>query len=162
MNSTPLSLVSILLVMEAFSEQRQAGSSLTAAGADVSSANSLEAAWPGNRRELTAELARAILFEDANDLTFEHLPQAPLAQEAAPLPGTRDWLNPDFVFPAEGFSIETAMQRLLDLTELVTYGSVGSVGRKPGPYPAPNPAIAPRFQVGSEWRRVGDPGRSTD
>ena len=34
------------------------------------------------------------------------------------------------------------------MSELLTYGSVGGVGRKPGPYPAANPAIALRFQAG--------------
>jgi len=33
------------------------------------------------------------------------------------------------------------------MTELVTYGSVGGVGRKPGPYPAPN--RRPRFPLGA-------------
>ena len=33
------------------------------------------------------------------------------------------------------------------MTQLVTYGSVGGVGRNPGPYPAPNggPCVAPEL-----------------
>ena len=42
------------------------------------------------------------------------------------------------------------------MREILTYGSVGGVGRKPGPYPAPNPAIAPQFHVGRRGRGVGD------
>ena len=45
------------------------------------------------------------------------------------------------------------------MTELVTYGSVGGVGRKPGPYPAVNPAIASRLHFGYHWRGVTDLGR---
>ena len=41
--------------------------------------------------------------------------------------------------------------------EIFTHGSVGGVGRKPGPYPAPNTAIAPPFYIGHQWRGVGDP-----
>ena len=33
------------------------------------------------------------------------------------------------------------------MTELVTYGSVGGVGRNPGPYPAPN--RRPHFALGA-------------
>ena len=46
------------------------------------------------------------------------------------------------------------------MTELVKYGSVGGVGRKPGPYPAANPAMAFRFQAQRRWRGVADPARS--
>jgi len=45
------------------------------------------------------------------------------------------------------------------VSELFTHGSVGGVGRKPGPYPAPNPAIASQLHVGRHWRRVGEPER---
>jgi len=47
------------------------------------------------------------------------------------------------------------------MTELVTYGSVGGVGRKPGPYPAVNPAMTLRFAFEYQRRRVTDPERST-
>jgi len=46
------------------------------------------------------------------------------------------------------------------MTELVTYGSVGGVGGNPGPYPAPNPAMASLFQSGRHRRGVGDLRRS--
>src|SRR5664279_5231976 len=42
------------------------------------------------------------------------------------------------------------------MTELVTYGSVGGVGGNPGPYPAPNPAIAFWLHSEHHWRGVGD------
>ena len=46
------------------------------------------------------------------------------------------------------------------MSELLTYGSVGGVGRKPGPYPAANPAIASRLHAGTPWRGVGESERS--
>jgi len=45
------------------------------------------------------------------------------------------------------------------MTQLVTYGSVGGVGRKPGPYPAPNAGIASGLTIGHHWPGVGEPGR---
>ncbi len=48
------------------------------------------------------------------------------------------------------------------MTELLTYGSVGGVGRKPGPYPAGNAGIAPRLRIGYHWPGVPEPERSTD
>jgi hypothetical protein len=44
------------------------------------------------------------------------------------------------------------------MTELVTYGSVGGVGRKPGPYPAPNGG--PATQSGSSGASEGPPSVS--
>ena len=46
------------------------------------------------------------------------------------------------------------------MSELLTYGSVGGVGRKPGPYPAVNPAMTRQLQSESQWRGVTDLGRS--
>jgi len=45
------------------------------------------------------------------------------------------------------------------MTQLVTYGSVGGVGSNPGPYPAPNPAIASRWNSEHHWRGVGESDR---
>jgi hypothetical protein len=42
------------------------------------------------------------------------------------------------------------------MREILTYGSVGGVGRKPGPYPAPNPAMTSLFEIERHWRRVCD------
>ena len=47
------------------------------------------------------------------------------------------------------------------MTELVTYGSVGGVGRKPGPYPAAHPAMTSLFHAGRQWRGVADARRWT-
>ena len=46
------------------------------------------------------------------------------------------------------------------MSELLTYGSVGGVGRKPGPYPARNAGIGPGLPIEPHWPGVRDPGRS--
>jgi hypothetical protein len=45
------------------------------------------------------------------------------------------------------------------MSELLTYGSVGGVGRNPGPYPAANPAMTALFHAGCQWRGVADARR---
>lgn len=46
------------------------------------------------------------------------------------------------------------------MSELLTYGSVGGAGRKPGPYPAPNAGIASWLTIEYHQPGVGEPGRS--
>jgi DNA-binding NtrC family response regulator len=74
-------------------------------------------AWPGNVRELAHELERAVAFTEGTDLHFEHLPVAPLSAVGPAEPGAAgtDWLNERFVFPAEGFSLDAAIDRLVRL-----------------------------------------------
>jgi DNA-binding NtrC family response regulator len=72
-------------------------------------------AWPGNVRELAHELERAVVFAEGDDLHFEHLPAIAHASAAAgePGPAGSDWFNERFVFPAEGFSLDAAIDRLV-------------------------------------------------
>jgi hypothetical protein len=42
------------------------------------------------------------------------------------------------------------------MTQLVTYGSVGGVGRKPGPYPALDAAMSFSLHGGLHWRGASD------
>jgi len=68
--------------------------------------------WPGNVRELAHELERALVFGDSASLDFAHLPGG----GAVPPPAAGgDWLNPGFVFPEEGFGLEDAINRLVQL-----------------------------------------------
>ena len=48
------------------------------------------------------------------------------------------------------------------MTQLVTYGSVGGVGRNPGPYPAGNGARASLLQTRCCWRAVPEAERYRD
>jgi len=70
--------------------------------------------WPGNVRELAHELERALVFEDAATLDFAHLPTDPQPVEPAP-PAAHDWLVPGFTFPEEGFKLEDAINRFVQL-----------------------------------------------
>jgi DNA-binding NtrC family response regulator len=67
--------------------------------------------WPGNVRELSHELERAIVFEESEQLNFEHLQ----ARGGGELPGAdpRDWFNARFAFPEQGFDLEEAIDRLI-------------------------------------------------
>src|SRR5438094_649014 len=70
----------------------------------------LSYAWPGNVRELAHELERAIVFTEGDVLDFEQLQTTRSPSAAA---RTDDWFNPDFTFPPEGFSLEEAINRLI-------------------------------------------------
>jgi len=93
--------------------------------------------WPGNIRELSHELERAVVFAEEEELHFEHLPVAldeeepPTAPSRAAQEGetSRDWLNPEFVFPPSGFSLEAAIQRLIRRALDQTGGNVSAAAR---------------------------------
>ncbi|MBU6400509.1 MAG: sigma-54 dependent transcriptional regulator [Verrucomicrobia bacterium] len=84
--------------------------------------------WPGNVRELAHELERTLVFEESERLDFEHLLAA--TERAAASPGANtDWLNDRFVFPPEGFSLEAAINRLLQLALAQTSQNVSAAAR---------------------------------
>jgi two-component system, NtrC family, response regulator AtoC len=70
--------------------------------------------WPGNVRELAHELERAIVFEEGEVLNFPQLRSDAGNSLSAPAKHD-DWLNEDFVFPPEGFVLEEAISRLIQL-----------------------------------------------
>jgi DNA-binding NtrC family response regulator len=70
--------------------------------------------WPGNVRELAHELERGLVFEQSAALDFAHLPGGAALSSAAPLAGN-EWLNPGFKFAEQGFVLEDAMNRLVQL-----------------------------------------------
>jgi two-component system, NtrC family, response regulator AtoC len=68
--------------------------------------------WPGNVRELAHELERAIVFEENKELKFEKL----TGTAATSIPGpwnASEWFNDNFVFPAQGFSLEDGINRMI-------------------------------------------------
>jgi DNA-binding NtrC family response regulator len=84
-------------------------------------------AWPGNVRELAHELERAIVFEDSGQLSFATLRVAEGGEGQAADPN--DWLNRQFSFPSEGFSLEDAINRLIQLALTQTDGNVSAAAR---------------------------------
>ncbi len=72
----------------------------------------LSYAWPGNVRELAHELERALVFEEGPELTLSQLESG--AGEVGPVRlDETEWFHSGFVFPAEGFDLELAIERLI-------------------------------------------------
>jgi len=84
--------------------------------------------WPGNVRELTHELERAIVFEEGAELSFDHLASGPESrhQDSG---GKPDWLNERFGFPTEGFLLEEAINRLVQLALKQSNQNVSAAAR---------------------------------
>jgi DNA-binding NtrC family response regulator len=68
--------------------------------------------WPGNVRELAHELERAVVFEEGNELNFESLSRRTVTRQAGG-PAANEWFNEQYIFPPDGFSLETAIMRLI-------------------------------------------------
>ena len=76
-------------------------------------ANLLAYAWPGNIRELSHEIERAIVFEDGPELKFENLRRFPGDAQGSGKMAPDQWFNEAFVFPPEGFSLDSAILHLI-------------------------------------------------
>ncbi len=72
----------------------------------------LEYNWPGNVRELAHEMERAVVFEEGAELSFQQLKPDSKGALAVQL-GTNEWFNENYLFSAEGFSLEEAINRLM-------------------------------------------------
>ena len=81
----------------------------------------LDYPWPGNVRELMHELERQLVWGRGETLDFSHLVPASRQESAlgafAAIPTTsrvpEDWLQPGWQFPEEGFSLDEAMNRMI-------------------------------------------------
>ncbi len=94
----------------------------------------LGAGWPGNIRELSHELERALVFEEGPELLFEHLAggRGSAAEPAPPgdaPPSSQEWFNPGFRFPESGFSLEAAIGRLIQHALAQTNQNVSAAAR---------------------------------
>ncbi len=69
--------------------------------------------FPGNVRELAHELELAILFEHSNQLELEHLGSAVGAGATSGGLPPDQWFNEQFRFSTDGFSLEQAINRLI-------------------------------------------------
>ncbi len=87
--------------------------------------------WPGNVRELAHELERGLVFEQSAALDFAHLPAGAATPNVAPVVGS-EWLNPGFTFPEQGFVLEDAMNRLVQLALSQSRGNVSQAARMLG------------------------------
>jgi len=82
--------------------------------------------WPGNVRELAHELERAIVFEDKAQLEFLHLGSSPPGEPASSEVG---WLSPSFRLPEQGFSLNGAIDCLVDLAMTQAEGNISAAAR---------------------------------
>jgi len=93
--------------------------------------------WPGNIRELSHEIERAVVMAaDGEKLEFSNLPVAgtaptPRSDEPSAQTGAGpDWFNNRFVFPEEGgFDMETAILRIINHALAQTGGNVSAAAR---------------------------------
>jgi DNA-binding NtrC family response regulator len=97
-----------LLMRRLCQRHRLPGRTIAAAGGQ----RLLAYGWPGNVRELAHELERAIVFEEGATPSFPHLGRGSTGADPGRSP--MDCLNPDFVFPSQGFSLDQTINRLID------------------------------------------------
>ncbi len=84
--------------------------------------------WPGNVRELAHEIERSLVFDD-DQLTFSTLAGA---HSAATQAATHAWVSPEFELPANGFSLDAAIDALIRRTLDLTSGNVSAAARRLG------------------------------
>jgi len=84
--------------------------------------------WPGNVRELAHEIERSLVFDD-DQLTFSTLASARSTTTQA---ATQAWVSSDFEVPANGFSLDAAIDALIRRTLDLTSGNVSAVARRLG------------------------------
>jgi DNA-binding NtrC family response regulator len=85
--------------------------------------------WPGNVRELEHEIERAVVFE-GGDLRFEALARgAPSSADARAAGLETGWVGPGFVLPESGFSLERAIDALVERALGQAGGNVSAAAR---------------------------------
>ena len=80
--------------------------------------------WSGNVRELAHEIERSLVFDD-DQLTFSSLPSA----SAGGVDAAKAWVSPDFKLPEEGFSLEAAIDAIVQRALAQTDGNVSAAAR---------------------------------
>ncbi|HAV63690.1 MAG TPA: DNA-binding response regulator, partial [Verrucomicrobiales bacterium] len=83
--------------------------------------------FPGNVRELAHELERAVVFEEAEELDFTQLEGSTVLTGGALGPDI--WFNESFRFPTEGFSLEAAINHLIQHALKQSGGNVSAAAR---------------------------------
>lgn len=86
--------------------------------------------WPGNVRELLHEIERALVLGEAESLEFLGMPSSSKDDPAVEGGGSGDWINPAWELPAEGFNLESAIDRLIDIAIEACDGNVSKAARR--------------------------------
>jgi transcriptional regulator with PAS, ATPase and Fis domain len=79
--------------------------------------------WPGNVRELAHEMERAVVFGGEHGLAFAHLANA---SEAGATGGI---VRSDYIFPDSGFSLEVAIDQIVQRAVQQAEGNVSAAAR---------------------------------
>jgi DNA-binding NtrC family response regulator len=80
--------------------------------------------WPGNVRELAHEIERSLVFDD-DKLAFSTLAARPAGAGG----DTPTWVASDFQIPEEGFSLEAAIDAMIQRALQQTAGNVSAAAR---------------------------------
>ena len=90
----------------------------------------LQHSWPGNARELAHELERSlVMHEKGEELSFNLLPTDDAGSSDVRNTDSDDWLNTAFRFPDEGFDLEKAILRLIEMGIDQSSGNVSEAAR---------------------------------
>jgi two-component system, NtrC family, response regulator AtoC len=103
--------------------------------------------WPGNVRELAHEVERAVVFGEDRGLLFGHLGSGGGADAAT------SWLRAGFVFPETGFSLEAAIDGLVQQAVNQTEGIVSAAARLLG---VSRDVVRYRLKGGKDAAKAGD------
>jgi DNA-binding NtrC family response regulator len=108
--------------------------------------------WPGNVRELAHEIERAVVFGGDAGLSFPHLGGGAAQGGAA---GTLEarCLASDFVFPDTGFSLERAIDELVQRALRQAGGNVSGAARLLG---VSRDVVRYRLKTAAEERGSGE------
>jgi two-component system, NtrC family, response regulator AtoC len=106
--------------------------------------------WPGNVRELAHEIERSLVFDD------DRLAFSSLARPAGSADAAHPWLNPDYRFEEGSFSLEAAIDALVQRALAQSDGNVSAAARLLG---VPRDTV--RYRLRTTARAEDDP-RSTD
>jgi DNA-binding NtrC family response regulator len=79
--------------------------------------------WPGNVRELAHEIERSLVFDD------DRLAFSSLARPAGSADAAHPWLNPDYRFEEGSFSLEAAIDALVQRALAQSDGNVSAAAR---------------------------------
>jgi len=104
--------------------------------------------WPGNVRELAHEVEREIVFGESEELEFYHFGSALGVAENGTSAANQptDWLSKDFDF--QNFSLEAAIDQLVQLAMQRTEGNVSAAARLLG---VPRDFV--RYRLGLKTRK---------
>jgi len=94
------------------------------------------------------------VFGEGEELRFDHLPVQRAAGEGAPA-DPADWLRARFALPLEGFSLETAINRFIQLALRQSNGNVSAAARLLG---VSRDYVRYRLAGGKGSEGAGDPG----